>query len=109
MKEFKLYDGINPPSATRELLAKSFKDSFYSPRTPSGLSKKRVLAVDDNNFNFVPIQRILENLGYEMDKAFNGMEFLEILRKIRDRCSFILMDIQIPVMDGIERRKISFK
>jgi CheY-like chemotaxis protein len=59
-----------------------------------------VLLVEDNKIN----QRIavlnLENLGCKVDTAENGEEALEFFH--RKRFDLIFMDVQMPVMDGLE-------
>ncbi|OIP73508.1 MAG: hypothetical protein AUK48_10115 [Oscillatoriales cyanobacterium CG2_30_44_21] len=60
----------------------------------------RILLVEDNSFNQMIALRFLEKLGYQADCATNGLEVLQALEhKFYD---LILMDIQMPVMDGLE-------
>jgi len=59
----------------------------------------RVLLVEDNDVNAVVITRVLSNLGYTVERAVNGQEAVE--RVIEKSFDLILMDIQMPVMDGI--------
>lgn len=59
-----------------------------------------VLLVEDNHFNQMMAQSIMENWKMNIEIANNGKEALEL---IPDRqFDLILMDIQMPVMDGIE-------
>jgi len=59
-----------------------------------------VLVVEDNEVNQIVAQAMLAELGYESEVAVNGFEALESL----ERGSFvaILMDCQMPVLDGYE-------
>ncbi|WP_276372860.1 hybrid sensor histidine kinase/response regulator [Chryseolinea sp. H1M3-3] len=59
-----------------------------------------ILVADDNAVNQTLAERTLNKLGYSITKAINGEEVLKAV----SRTSFdvILMDIQMPVMDGLE-------
>jgi len=60
----------------------------------------RILAVEDNLVNQRVIQKMLARLGYEVEVAANG---LEAIAAIRTRAyDAILMDWEMPVMDGLE-------
>jgi len=58
----------------------------------------RILLVEDNLVNQKIAQRLLEKKGHEIRLAANGEEALEYYQK--ERFDLILMDIQMPVMDG---------
>ncbi len=62
--------------------------------------KGKALVVEDNIINQKLINNILESFGLEVDVADNGLEAFE-KRKEHDY-DIIFMDIQMPVMDGIE-------
>ncbi len=59
----------------------------------------RVLITEDNPTNSRLLQLILQSLGCESDTAFNGLEALE--KHENAPYDVILMDMQMPVMDGI--------
>jgi CheY-like chemotaxis protein len=60
----------------------------------------RILVAEDNSVNQKLIQRILNKLGYEPDLVQNGREVLQRMQeKVYD---VILMDIQMPEIDGLE-------
>ena len=59
-----------------------------------------VLVVEDNEMNVVVMERFLEILGKHHASARSGEEALEALA--RSRFDAVLMDIEMPVMDGME-------
>jgi len=61
-------------------------------------SDKKVLVVDDNEVNLLVAQRMLEQLGFEVDFATNGQAAVEA--SSRNDYAVILMDSQMPGMDG---------
>jgi len=69
-----------------------------SPK-PCRLARK-LLVVEDEPVNLLGLKALLERKGYWVVTARNGLEALDALRRTRFDC--ILMDIQMPVMDGLE-------
>jgi CheY-like chemotaxis protein len=62
----------------------------------------RVLIVDDSEINRDVAERILTDQGAQITLAVNGKEALDWLGNHPDDVDLVLMDIQMPVMDGIE-------
>lgn len=60
----------------------------------------KILLAEDNLINQKVILRFLEQLGYRPDTAANGVEVMEAMR--RQQYDVILMDLQMPEMDGFE-------
>jgi two-component system sensor histidine kinase BarA len=60
----------------------------------------RILAVDDNPANLQLIGELLRDLGAQVHLAKNGNEALAVFRS--ENIDLIFMDIQMPVMDGLE-------
>jgi len=60
----------------------------------------KVLVVEDNVINQKLVKNILEGLGLEVDIAQNGLEAVEMREK--GDYDLLFMDIQMPVMDGVE-------
>lgn len=70
---------------------------------------KNILIAEDNDFNFFVIKALLESKEYGIIRANNGEEAVNYFKSCNN-ISLILMDIQMPVMDGFtateEIRKI---
>jgi len=64
---------------------------------------RRVLVVEDNDFNRHVFSELLRSAGVEVSTAGDGIEAIERLAK--DRFDLVLMDIQMPRMDGYEAAK----
>jgi CheY-like chemotaxis protein len=62
--------------------------------------KSHILIVDDILVNRLLVSEIISDLGYSYSEATNGREAIEALEKIK--FDLILMDIEMPVMNGIE-------
>lgn len=67
---------------------------------PSGW-QGRILVVDDNKVNLKVAQAMLRKLGIEADTVENGLEATQVATAA-ERPDLILMDVQMPVMDGLE-------
>ncbi|NCA71204.1 MAG: PAS domain S-box protein [Sphingobacteriia bacterium] len=91
-----------PPSAT----ATSTDPQAAQPAAPS-LAGRRILLVEDNAINQQIIRGLLADTGLQIEVADNGLQAVELFRSqcASDQAQppeLILMDIQMPVMDGYE-------
>ena len=79
------------------------QNSPLPPLTAQGphLTGLRVLAVDDNPINLFMLQRALQLEGATVNLATDGQEALDTLRASPKAFDVVLMDIQMPVMDGL--------
>ncbi len=78
-------------------------DSSFCSEDLSGM---QVLLVEDNDFNREIARYVFEGMGMSVEEAVNGAECLEKLFAAPEgRFDFVLMDIQMPVMDGYTATK----
>lgn len=61
---------------------------------------KTVLIVEDNELNMKLFRDLLEAHGYQTSGTSNGVEALDLVRKLRP--DLVLMDIQLPQVSGLE-------
>ena len=78
------------------------KEEFIADE--SMLSGKKILVVDDNEINRLVATTILNNYGADTVEAANGAESVEYLR--HHQVDLVLMDIQMPVMNGYDAAKM---
>ncbi|KAG6355882.1 hypothetical protein INS49_015266 [Diaporthe citri] len=74
---------------------------------PMQPSPYKYLLVDDNDINLKILASFMKTLGHEYDTAVNGLEALQMYTTNPELYPFVLMDISMPLMDGLEStRKI---
>ena len=67
------------------------------------LRGRRVLLVEDNAINRAIARSFLESASCEAEDAYNGAQALDKLcAHVPDHFDLVLMDLQMPVMDGLE-------
>ena len=69
-----------------------------------GRGKPRILVVDDNAVNRKMVSAVLEKNQFEVSLAKEGQEAIQALE--RDGADLVLMDIQMPVLDGLEATRL---
>lgn len=88
--------------AEDELTLKNYVTSVESPYDSNLKSKRKnfnILVVEDNVVNQKVILRLLNELGFNTESVNNGLEAVE--RVAKGNLSAVLMDVQMPVMDGL--------
>jgi CheY-like chemotaxis protein len=68
--------------------------------TPGRKAGRRVLVVDDNPDGADSLAEVLKLLGHEADVAYDGPSAVD--KAVSDRFDFVLLDINMPVVDGYE-------
>ncbi|KAA8642525.1 hypothetical protein EYZ11_007637 [Aspergillus tanneri] len=100
---FALAKGTESPPVAKENV------SEYSPPSPQIPPRKdmRVLIVDDNDINLKILSTFMRKIGCTYETASNGLAALEQYKSSGGRFEYVLMDISMPIMDGIvSSRKI---
>lgn len=82
----------------------SLQETAWSAQTlPDDRRVKKILLAEDSDFNAEFLKELLEDEGFEVVHAENGKIALEIFEaSAPDEFDIILMDMQMPVMDGCE-------
>lgn len=68
------------------------------------MAGKRILIVEDNPISLDLVYDLLEISGYQVDKATDGFEALKLVKE--KPYDLILMDIQLPGLDGLSATRI---
>ena len=100
LKPSQLYDALLGIFAGQARLTRSTEaPAELDPRMAERLPL-RILLAEDNAVNQKLALRLLAQLGYRADVAGNGLEAIAALE--RQRYDFVLMDVQMPELDGLE-------
>jgi PAS domain S-box-containing protein len=104
IKSSQLYDVLinifaGEPTVVRQTVGKPLIDASMAERIPL-----RILVAEDNTINQRLAIQILQKMGYRADIAGNGVETINALD--RQPYDIILMDMQMPEMDGLEATRI---
>lgn len=79
------------------------KEEESASWTQADFNGKRILLVEDNELNREIAQSILEETGFTVETAPDGTDAVEMVRQAEEHYyDAILMDVQMPVMDGYE-------
>jgi two-component system sensor histidine kinase/response regulator len=92
-----LLDAVSDAMAGRRQLRATPRVKAPTPRRLEGL---RLLVVDDNLINQQVAQELLSGEGAHIELAENGQLGVDAVRDARPPFDAVLMDIQMPVMDG---------
>jgi CheY-like chemotaxis protein len=66
------------------------------------VDRQHILIVEDSEDLQFLLFQLLKSEGFELSKAFNGREALDLLRTMPELPHLILLDLMMPVMSGIE-------
>ncbi|ADZ90393.1 response regulator [Marinomonas mediterranea] len=87
-------------TTTTELTTELELEAVEPPEETSPLSGIQILAVDDTQINLQLLGHWLEPHGLQVDLAYSGKQAIEMAKETQ--YDLILMDIQMPEMDGME-------
>ncbi len=76
------------------------------PDQSEALAGARLLLVDDNEINRQVATEMLTDLGADIDIAVNGREAVDRVARHPGRYDAVLMDVQMPEMDGLEATRL---
>jgi PAS domain S-box-containing protein len=88
---------VAPKVSSQNVLGKNVLDQ----NTPGRLEGMRILLVEDNPFNQMVAEGLLEDMGAVVATVVDGAEALAFISRNPAVVDVILMDIQMPVMDGL--------
>ncbi|PID94326.1 MAG: hypothetical protein CSA95_03315 [Bacteroidetes bacterium] len=92
------YKPIDSPSLYQE-----YKDPDTSVTAPNPSSQKNtILVVENEDTNFFLLENQLKNTGITLVRAQTGMEAIKIYQSNTQKIDLILMDIQMPTMNGYD-------
>lgn len=90
----------------KELIESEHKAKLaHKPKQQVRIKDKVILLVEDNELNQALAKEMLELEGASVDVAKNGEQAVEAIAMMRDLYDLIIMDLQMPVMDGYEASK----
>jgi PAS domain S-box-containing protein len=72
--------------------------------SPSQKAAIRILIAEDSEYNLALVKAYLKGSGFELDFAENGQ--IAVDKVISGRPQLVLMDLQMPVMDGLEATRV---
>ena len=90
--------------STQTLITRHSFQEALAPSAPAPTRLLRILLAEDNPVNQLLAVRILEKRGHAVVVATNGKEVVEAYR--REDFDLILMDVQMPLMDGFEATRM---
>lgn len=93
---------------TKELITQSYLHSTQTHKKSlkSWVNRKPILVAEDNAINQTVIIEQLMTMGLDCDIANDGNEAVDLLIKYPNRYELILMDCQMPKMDGYQATKV---
>jgi PAS domain S-box-containing protein len=99
VKHTKLYQSIN------QLFFEEEKEDSLSQQEISSPKDKRILLVEDNLINQKITEKMLSKIGLDTVISNNGQEALDLILEDNEQFDLILMDIQMPVLNGLDATK----
>jgi len=101
LQQSKLLDAVSKVSGRSVLSSGKYKiiSAQLNPELISQIRGARLLLVEDNEINRQVAQELLEGFGIDVTTAENGIEAIALVNEAQ--FDGVLMDMQMPVMDGV--------
>jgi PAS domain S-box-containing protein len=98
-----LFNAVNAAvSKLPDSLERVLQSTNFDELSAQWLAGVRVLVADDSDINLEVAQRILERQGASVSTCSDGLGALEYIRAHPDLLDIVLMDVQMPILDGNE-------
>ena len=104
IRQSELYDALAVEVHDRVAATNINEVNVAQQQIPQEADRKLILLVEDNAVNQRLAQHHLAKMGYDVHTVVNGLEAVEVARTLP--YSAILMDCQMPVMDGFEATRM---
>lgn len=95
---------VSLPFKIHTMQENGYKSVTYSRNTTSSYAPLKILFAEDDAISLLSGSRLLEKYGFVVSIARDGREALQRLKD--QEFDLILMDVQMPIMDGVETTKI---
>ena len=95
---------ISFPYDNKLSIAKKRKDDNYDISS-FDWSEKTILIAEDDEFNFIVLEEYLKISKINIIHAKDGLEAVELFKRYKNKIDLILMDIQMPKLDGYSSAK----
>ncbi len=89
-------------SLGKSKLKKIQSDHLQNGSKEKSLKGLKILVAEDNKMNQFYIKQLLKNMGVQADIANNGAEAVQIHQSGKTEYDLILMDMHMPIMNGLE-------
>jgi signal transduction histidine kinase/DNA-binding response OmpR family regulator len=93
---------VEIPFEAAEAEAPAVEPRRDQPTAVPAAKQPRLLLVEDNAVNQRVVLAMLRKKNYAIEVANNGQEALDKLERAAERYNLVLMDVQMPVLDGLE-------
>lgn len=88
-------------------VVKDYKENVPEDDITENIEGMHLLVAEDNELNWEIFNEMMSGNGIICDHAWNGQECIDMLKNVKEGTySVILMDVNMPVMNGLEATKI---